>query len=487
MIAAIYALVPQANFAGGMSMGGGFGGMGREGMGMNMGGGMGMRMGGMGGGMAPGGRFGRGGGRYGGMEEGPMTPGMPPAGANVGGRGGPGLYGGAPPSVPTGLESIYAPEFLDLLLHVNEQVSSAAKSAISVLGPKCKPALPTALNWLRVGDSKKQRVAYGIIANIGPEAKEAVPELVKILDDSKRDVGEVFTVIQVLGEIGPAAHDAIPAIEKAIGRLPAQPGGAPGGLRGGPPGSSEQEQALEALNKIRKPAESPPPVGAPPPALDPNSQLPKRGPGASSPAPSPQTVTSRLLVKSTVGDAKLDPFEYNLFKQTQLQLIKGPNVLRLALREPGIAQLPIITEQPDPVQWLGSQLKLSYPGDSEVLEVSMTGDRPEQLVKLVNAIVDVYFKVYVWDATVSRKRDKDKLQQKYNDLDTRVAQLRKSVSGAGQKVGCHRRRHHCYANLQTRQRVGEPAPRAIESLAAEDRVGTEGHASRDDAGRRKRP
>ncbi len=97
--------------------------------------------------------------------------------------------------------------------------------------------------------------------------------------------------------------------------------------------------------------------------------------------------------------------------------------------------MPIVQEQPDPVSWLESELKLAYPNDSEILRVSMSGDRPEQLVKLLNAVVDVYFKVHVWEASTNRKRDKDKLQQKYEEFEAKIAQLRKHVTDIARNLG----------------------------------------------------
>ena len=47
-------------------------------------------------------------------------------------------------------------------------------------------------------------------------------------------------------------------------------------------------------------------------------------------------------------------------------------------------------QQISPVEWLQGQIIVSFPGDAEILEISMRGENPEALQKLVNAVCNAY-------------------------------------------------------------------------------------------------
>ncbi|GAB6166902.1 polysaccharide biosynthesis tyrosine autokinase [Thermostilla marina] len=75
-------------------------------------------------------------------------------------------------------------------------------------------------------------------------------------------------------------------------------------------------------------------------------------------------------------------------RQTQTKLITSELVLADALRQPGVAQLPMIREKGDPVRWLGTQIHVRFSG--EIMEISLTGEDPQQLPVIVNAVKDAY-------------------------------------------------------------------------------------------------
>jgi HEAT repeat protein len=52
------------------------------------------------------------------------------------------------------------------------------------------------------------------LAEIGPDAKDAVPALIKLLKDS--DEGPRNDSCMALGDIGPVAIDALPALRNAL-------------------------------------------------------------------------------------------------------------------------------------------------------------------------------------------------------------------------------------------------------------------------------
>lgn len=98
----------------------------------------------------------------------------------------------------------------------------------------------------------------------------------------------------------------------------------------------------------------------------------------------------RILPVTNPYDRGRASEDYDIFRQTQAALIKSPFVLSAALRKPGIRQLPMLADEENPVGFLEQNVEASYPNNAELLRVSMEGEHPGQLVKLVNAITQAY-------------------------------------------------------------------------------------------------
>ncbi|HEY7423815.1 MAG TPA: hypothetical protein VH682_06170 [Gemmataceae bacterium] len=77
-------------------------------------------------------------------------------------------------------------------------------------------------------------------------------------------------------------------------------------------------------------------------------------------------------------------------QRTQLVMLKSRLVLNSALCDPKVAQLSVVREQAEPVEWLEQEIQADFSAAPEVLRITMSGDRPEQLVVLVDAIVQAY-------------------------------------------------------------------------------------------------
>ena len=95
------------------------------------------------------------------------------------------------------------------------------------------------------------------------------------------------------------------------------------------------------------------------------------------------------LVYNSNAQANLE--EFKIFKNTQAQLIKTPFVLTAALRKPEIASLSIVRqEEVNPVAWLQQNLEVSFPGDGEIMKISLSASNHREAVKLLRAVVDAY-------------------------------------------------------------------------------------------------
>ncbi|HEV3079687.1 MAG TPA: polysaccharide biosynthesis tyrosine autokinase [Gemmataceae bacterium] len=82
--------------------------------------------------------------------------------------------------------------------------------------------------------------------------------------------------------------------------------------------------------------------------------------------------------------------EFTAFMKTQTAVLKTRPVLEAALRQPQIAELPEVSGQPDPLAWLEKHLEVDTTLGAEILRVSLSGDRPDEVAAVLNAIADAY-------------------------------------------------------------------------------------------------
>ncbi|MCS7306529.1 MAG: polysaccharide biosynthesis tyrosine autokinase [Thermoguttaceae bacterium] len=89
-------------------------------------------------------------------------------------------------------------------------------------------------------------------------------------------------------------------------------------------------------------------------------------------------------------------------------------VLSAALKKPGVSQCEYIKQEDDPLTWLRENIQVSFPGNSEILQIALTGDDPSQLVTIVNAVKDAYMEEVVGVDRENQLRRKQVLEQSYH-------------------------------------------------------------------------
>ena len=146
------------------------------------------------------------------------------------------------------------------------------------------------------------------------------------------------------------------------------------------------------------------------------------GKPAASPAPPKYTATAVLQVRCeppTVAGQAAEEWtrdRFEIYKSTQRQLLLSRFVLLAALREPTVAKLPPIRhaqKSGDPVRWLKSQVHVTFPGNAEIMEVSLTATDPDEAVTLVREVVNAYLREVV-------NPEQDKKRARLGELDRAV-------------------------------------------------------------------
>ena len=127
-----------------------------------------------------------------------------------------------------GYTSATAPEILKeaevqpaaLFLPFDERSEqSVAAEALSQIGPQVVKSLQPDLHSR---DPRIRREAVGVLVRMGPDGKDAVPDLIALLDDEDEETRKLAA--RALGRIGPDATAAIPALKKMLLEpLPAVP------------------------------------------------------------------------------------------------------------------------------------------------------------------------------------------------------------------------------------------------------------------------
>lgn len=168
-----------------------------------------------------------------------------------------------------------------------------------------------------------------------------------------------------------------------------------------------------------------------------------------------------------------------LKEQTQKERILSRKMLSKVLEQPQVAELQSIREQPDPIAYLARELTIDFAAGSEIMRITLHGDRPGDLEIIVNAVKDTYLHE-VSDESERRRNNKE------NDLRVRYAraesEYRKALDeaiksgiayggGDPQTVAAMRRRveeqrDDAESNLATARAKLEKLNRDLKSLQA---------------------
>ncbi len=132
-----------------------------------------------------------------------------------------------------------------------------------------------------------------------------------------------------------------------------------------------------------------------------------------------------------------DEHEFEVFKNTQLALLKSHFVLTAALRKPGVASLSTLQSQADPIEWLERHLEIEFPQDSEIMEISLGGTESQtsDLVRIVDAVATAYKDEVVYKDRLRNTTSRDMLARSLASLKDEIAKKTEEYAEILQEIG----------------------------------------------------
>jgi polysaccharide biosynthesis transport protein len=141
----------------------------------------------------------------------------------------------------------------------------------------------------------------------------------------------------------------------------------------------------------------------------------------------PAKYTTYSIIRVSPQDPKLyfneDPQgrgDSASYLNTQAQLLRSHFVLTAAIRDPQVAALPMLRSQPDPVRFLEEELVVEKSDGSELLKPKLSGDDPQAITMIVNAIHRAYFDEVV-EKDLTRKKERLKA------IDKEISRMQKDL------------------------------------------------------------
>lgn len=127
--------------------------------------------------------------------------------------------------------------------------------------------------------------------------------------------------------------------------------------------------------------------------------------------------------------------DFGTFQRTQVALVRNRKVLSHALGKLARAQLTTLKELDDQEGWLEQHLQVGFASGSEILEVALSGDHPEDLAKIVDQVVNSYMELVVDEERKERLVRLDQLKGLWAKYQSDLEDKRKALKQLAASVG----------------------------------------------------
>lgn len=123
------------------------------------------------------------------------------------------------------------------------------------------------------------------------------------------------------------------------------------------------------------------------------------------------------------------------YQRIQLAILKSRMLLNASLRKQKVAELQIVRQQSDPVEWLEKEIQADFKLAPEVLRISLSGTSADELTILVNAVRDTYITESVEKGRADRQKRLEQLKALASQYEEDLRTRRRTLKEIAQKVG----------------------------------------------------
>ncbi len=121
------------------------------------------------------------------------------------------------------------------------------------------------------------------------------------------------------------------------------------------------------------------------------------------------------------GQTAVNSEDFKLFKATQQQLVTSIPVITNVVRDRAINQLPSVRAEDDPIAWLQNRLVVEYPGDTEIMRISIRTESKKDSELIVNKVVEIYLREIVGAEKTKQAENEALLERTAEQLDADYA------------------------------------------------------------------
>ncbi len=156
-------------------------------------------------------------------------------------------------------------------------------------------------------------------------------------------------------------------------------------------------------------------------------------------SPTSYTAVSLLKVESTTPQILFAPTEgrmsFEMYQRSLVERAKSRMVLNAALREPKVAQLAVVKEQPDPIEWLEKLVQVDFALSPEEMRFSVTLNDSEAALAIVDALRMVFLGENVNADKKQRLDHLTTLEKLYSDCEEQLKSKRASLKKLTDDIG----------------------------------------------------
>ena len=138
------------------------------------------------------------------------------------------------------------------------------------------------------------------------------------------------------------------------------------------------------------------------------------------------------------GGAEDDPIQFEIFRETQQQIVKSRFVLTAALRNPKLRNQPSIQRedaQHNAINWLSEEMRVEFLSkNAGVMQVSLTLPDRFEAAQIVNSVVEAYSEEAANEDLKERRARLNELQKLYAEKESDLRQKRTDLTNTEEQL-----------------------------------------------------